>query len=110
MTLPLEAQRQTCERQLERLRAPDLERHELLDVATTLLLLIGSADSDDADDVAGHNLGREQNIGTDAVARVRGDLAWVQSCARTGSVDELRDRAQYAAQELCRQLGMNPNK
>ncbi|HEY8685457.1 MAG TPA: hypothetical protein VIO57_07620 [Chloroflexota bacterium] len=106
MTLSLAAQRRTCERQLERLRSSHLERHDLLDVATTLMLLMGSLDADGTDDVAGHQLRKGHNAGADVAADSRVDLAWIQSQGRTASLDELRDRTQRAARELCRQLSL----
>ena len=105
MTLSLEAQHQTCRRQLERLRAPDLGRHDLLDIATALLLLIGSIDSDDGDDVAGHSMQPGRGVDPEADAEVREDLAWIQTHARTGSLGDLRDRTRRAANQLCRHLG-----
>jgi hypothetical protein len=107
MTLSLEAQHQTCRRQLERLRAPDLERHDLLDVATALMLLVGSVDPDDGDDVSGHDQQGRHGINPDIEAQA--DLTWIRSHGRTGSLDELRRRTRRAARELCSQLSENPN-
>jgi hypothetical protein len=104
MSLSIAALRQTCERQLERLGVANLERHELLDIATTLTLLIGSIDAETADDVVGHDLTGSQRLKTDDLAAARADLAWVRSQSRTGSPTELGDRTRRAARELCLQL------
>lgn len=104
MTLSLEAQHQTCRRQLERLRAHELERHDLLDIATALMLLMGSVESDDGDDVAGHGMRREYGIDSNEGAGARSDLEWICSHGRTGSLEELRVRTRRAANELCRHL------
>lgn len=107
MTLSLEAQHQTCRRQLERLRAPDLGLHDVLDIATALMLLIGSVDSDDGDDVAGHQMQHGHGGELEACADVRADLMWIQTHARTGSLEDLRARTKRAANRLCRHLGTN---
>ncbi len=107
MTLSLEAQHQTCRRQLERLRAPDLGRHDLLDIATALMLLIGSVDSDEEDDVSGHQSHGGHGIGPDADVGVSADLAWIRSHGRAGSLEELRERTRRAASRLCRNLGVD---
>jgi hypothetical protein len=106
MTLSTASLRQTCERQLNRLRAPHLERHELLDIATTLMLLIGSIDSESAEDVAGHDLGGGRSLQSDDFEAARADLAWVQTQGRTGSLAELGIRTRCAANELCLQLSL----
>jgi hypothetical protein len=108
MSLSLAALQQTCDRQLERLRSTNLERHELLDIATTLMLLIGSMDAEAADDVVGHDLSGRQRLQPDELAASRADLAWVRSQGRTGSHTELGDRTRRAAKELCLQLRLRP--
>lgn len=104
MTLSIAALRQTCDRQLQRLRAPDLERHELLDIATTLMLLIGSIDTEAADDVIGHHLNGRPSLQIVELAEARADLAWVRSQGRTGPPTELGDRTRRAAKDLCLHL------
>lgn len=108
MTLSAASLRDTCARQLERLQSPDLERHQLLDIATTLMLLIGAIDPEAADDVMGHGLGGEQLPGSDGLATTRADLAWVRSQGRTGPLSELGQRTRRAAKELCLQLNLKP--
>ena len=108
MTLSTASLRDTCDRQLERLQSPDLERHQLLDIATTLMLLIGSVDPEAADDVMGHDLSGAQLPESDGLATTRADLAWVRSQGRTGSLSELGQRTRRAAKELCLQLSSKP--
>jgi hypothetical protein len=102
---PLEtARRRMCERQLARLRDTEIERHEVLNVATTLLLLAATPDADVADDVEGHNSGLAEHDDGDYLVKAQRHLQWVRSHAQGGDIDGLRRQTRSAAQELAHYL------
>lgn len=100
MTLTADARTRTCERQVRRLGAPDLQRHELLDVATTLSLLYSSIDLDSNGEVEGHELGGSLRASEVTLAGVRGQLEWLGEYGHAASVSELQGRTRFAAEEL----------
>lgn len=101
MTRTEAARRRTCERQLDRLSETDLERHDVLNIATTLTLLMATIDADAGDEVEGHQL---HDADRDRLAKVRSDLDWLQSCGAFGDIDEVRDRTRSVAAALTLQL------
>lgn len=98
------ARRRMCERQLARLRAPEIERHEVLNVATTLMLLAAIPNADVADDVEGHNSGLAGLGDGTSLVRVQRHLQWVRSHAQEADVPTLRRQTRSAAQALARHL------
>jgi hypothetical protein len=102
------ARRRMCERQLARLRDPEIERHEVLNVATTLLLLAATPDVEAADDVEGHGSGSTDESDGDYLVKAQRHLQWVRSHAQGDDIDALRRRTRSAAQELGRYLKTVP--
>jgi hypothetical protein len=98
------ARKRLCERQLARLRDSEIERHEVLNVATTLMLLAAIPDADVPDDVEGHSSGLAGHDDGDYLVRVHRHLQWVRSHAQGADVDTLRRQTRSAAQELARHL------
>lgn len=100
MTLSPHMLKQTCERQLARLRAGELGRHELLDVVTTLLLLTDSLTSQVDGDVSGHQQVSSACPWVGSLARIREDLEWVQAYGHSEPVHDIRRRTESAAHGL----------
>lgn len=92
--------RRICERQLSRLGDKTLGRHELLNVATALMLLLAASRSESTDDVEGHGCSRMLDGDRDRLIEAQGQLEWVRSHRQTGTIEELRRRMRFAAQEL----------
>jgi hypothetical protein len=104
MSLTAAARRRTCERQLDRLDKSDLERHEVLNIATTLLLLLASIDGDSTEDVEGHGVRVGVSAEAPYLTAVRRNLDWIRFQGHLGDVEEVRHRLRSAAEELSRRL------
>ena len=104
MALTAQARRRAFERQLDRLRSPILERHELFNVATALLLLLPPIDSDAAGDVEGHTFAGHEPDPDESLVSIRRRLNWVQVHGSVADMDELRAQTRAAAEALIHHL------
>jgi hypothetical protein len=100
----MKARRVIFERQLARVRDIEIEHHDVLNVATTLMLLAATPGWQASDDVEGHCFGFAADGDDTAVVRAQRHLQWVRAHAQGGDIDELRRRTRSAAEELARYL------